>query len=106
MQRVSSSSYGESAAVGQETMQRVQVTQQSGGGESWSISREVSSSPRKNQEPRGSLIRQVFLPIQPRPAWRAVEGSGRGGGAAEALHSGAGARWPARGARPAGGGSR
>ena len=59
------------AAVGQASMQRVQVPQRSGGGESGSRSRVVSSSPRKNHEPAYWLIRQVFCPIQPSPASRA-----------------------------------
>src|SRR6266498_4914027 len=59
---------GTSASVGQASMQRVQVPQRSGAGVSGSMSSEVSNSPRKNQEPIGSLMRHVFLPIHPSPA--------------------------------------
>ena len=59
---------GTIAAVGQASMQRVQVPQRSGGGASGSRSSVVSSSPRKNHDPSFWLIRQVFLPIHPSPA--------------------------------------
>ncbi len=60
-----------SAPVGHASMHWVQVPQRSGGGVSGSSASETSNSPRKNQEPAPSRIRQVFLPIQPRPALRA-----------------------------------
>ena len=52
-------------------MQRVQVPQRSGGGASGCNSSVVMSSPRKNHDPSGSLIRQVLRPIHPSPACRA-----------------------------------
>ena len=49
--RASRPSPGTMAAVGQASMQRVQVPQRSGGGASGAISSDTSSSPRKNHEP-------------------------------------------------------
>src|SRR5579863_3023594 len=72
---------GTIAAVGQASIQRVQVPQRSGGGASeasGSIESVVRSSPRKNHDPSCWLMRQVFLPIQPNPACLAIERSSRG----------------------------
>ena len=65
---------GTMACVGHASMQRVQVPQRSGGGAPGSRSSDVTISPRKNHDPSGSLIRQVFLPIQPKPG-QAREGA-------------------------------
>src|SRR6202044_4201308 len=59
------------ASVGHASMHREHVPQRSGGGESAAIASDVTISPRKNHEPSGSLIRQVFFPIHPSPACRA-----------------------------------
>src|SRR5260370_2387369 len=78
---------GTIAAVGHASIQRVHVPQRSGGGESGSISSETSSSPRKNHEPIGWLMRQVFLPIQPSPARRAYVRSSSGAVSTQILYS-------------------
>src|SRR5690348_13263404 len=62
---------GTRALVGQASIHRVQDPQRSGGGESGSSSSDVINSPRKNHDPKGSLIRQVLRPIHPSPASRA-----------------------------------
>src|SRR5437870_6536164 len=78
---------GTSASVGQASMQRVHVPQRSGAGVSGSMSSEVSNSPRKNQEPIGSLMRHVFLPIHPSPARLAYARSSNGAVSTQILFS-------------------
>ena len=79
MQRRASTRYGATIApVGQTSMQRVQVPQCALAGVSTGSGRSVRISPRKNQLPAPRLIRQLCLPIQPRPASRASARSSTG----------------------------
>src|SRR5580700_11267784 len=75
------------ASVGHASMHREQVPQRSGGGTSGAISSDVMSSPRKNQDPSGSLIRHVFFPIHPSPASRAKVRSSTGAVSTQILYS-------------------
>src|ERR1700686_1238093 len=70
MHLLESSWYGARiASVGQASMQRVQVPHRSGAGMSGASSRDVRITPKKNHEPLFLLMMQVFLPIQPTPAY-------------------------------------
>src|ERR1700724_1147521 len=70
MHLLESSSYGPTRAwVGHASIHRVQVPQLSGAGRSGVNSNDVTITPKKSQEPIFWLIRQVFLPSHPTPAY-------------------------------------
>ena len=59
------------ASVGQASRQAVQVPQRSSAGSAGVSSSEVRMTPRKSHEPSCWLMMQVFLAIQPMPAYLA-----------------------------------
>src|SRR6266576_2818875 len=74
-----SSWYGpRKAFVGQASRQRVHVPQRSGDGRSGVSSNDVRITPRNSHDPIFWFRMQVFLPIQPTPAYFAYTRSTKG----------------------------
>ncbi len=70
MQRLESSTRGStSAPVGQASRHSVHVPHWSSAGASTASGRVQTISDRNSHEPSSALMRQLFLPIQPRPAY-------------------------------------